>query len=73
MMIEVEVPPLSGVGIALAILDRHVRTIEGAGEIAAPRKLGTRTIVALSWQRKLQLLEKNCPFGKLVRPLVDLV
>src|SRR5215467_15809299 len=73
MMIEVEVSPLSGVGIALAILDRHVGAVEGSGEIAAPRKLGARTILALSWQRELQLFEKNCSFGEFIRPLVDLV
>src|SRR5215467_4298343 len=73
MMIEVVIPPLSGVGITLAILDRHVGAIEGSGEIAAPRKLGARTIVVLTRQRELQLLEKNCPFGEFVRPLVDLV
>src|SRR5262249_13836017 len=73
MMIEIVVAPPSGIGIALGILDRHIGAIELSGKIAAPRKLGSRTVAVLSRQRELQLLEQDCPFGKLIGLLVDLV
>jgi len=55
MMIEIVVAPPSGIGIALRILDRHIGAIEGSGEIAPPRRLGSRTVCVLRRQRKLQL------------------
>src|SRR5262245_38241544 len=55
MMCDVVVAPLSGIDIELRILDRHIGDIEGSGEIAPPRRLGSRTVCVLRWQRKLQL------------------
>jgi hypothetical protein len=73
MMIEIVEPPPSGIGIALGVLDGHIGAIEGPGEIAPPRRLGSRTIGVLARQRELQLLEHDCPFGKCIRLLVYLV
>src|SRR5262245_62304356 len=73
MMIEIVVAPPSGIGIALGILDGHVGAIERSGEIAPPRRLGSRTVGVLPRQRELQLLEQDCPFGKCKRLLVYLV
>src|SRR5262245_12288980 len=73
MVIEIVVAPSSGIGIALGILDRHIGTIEGSGEIAPARRLGSRTIGVLRRQRKLQFLEQGCPLRKFIRPLVYLV
>src|SRR5215510_5786861 len=59
MMIEIVVAPPSGIGIALGILDGHVGAIERSGEIAPPRRLGSRTVGVLPRQRELQLLEQD--------------
>src|SRR5262249_9880839 len=60
MMIEIEVAPAARSGKALGILDRCVGAIERSGEIAPPRRLGSRTVGVLPRQRELQLLE-NVP------------
>src|SRR5215470_16990366 len=73
MMIEIVVPPSAGIGIALGILDGRIAAIERSGEIAPPRRLGSRTVGVLPRQRELQLLEHDCPFGKCKRLLVYLV
>src|SRR5262245_64776585 len=73
MMIEIVVAPPVGIGIALGILDGHVGAIERSGEIAPPRRLGSRTVGILPRQRELQLLEQDCPFGKCISLLVYLV
>src|SRR5580704_8696985 len=73
MMIEIVVAPPIGIGIALGILDGYIRAVERSGEIAPPRRLGSRTVGVLPWQRELQLLEKDRPFGEFVRLLVYLV
>src|SRR4029077_12412672 len=72
-VIEVVVTPPSRIGIALGILDGDIGAIERPGEIAPPRRLCSRTIAVLSRQRELQLLEKDCSFGELIRLLVYLV
>src|SRR5262249_16092592 len=73
MMIEIVVPPSAGVGIALGILDGRIAAIERSGEIAPPRRLGSRTVGVLPRQRELQVLEHDCPFGKCKRLLVYFV
>src|SRR5262245_10475015 len=73
MMIEIEVAPAARSGKALGILDGHIRAVESAGEIAPPRRLGSRAVAVLSWQRELQLLEQDCPFGELIGLLEYLV
>src|SRR6266436_3402757 len=73
MMVEIVVAPASGIGITLGILDGHVGSVKGPGEIAPPRRFHSGAIRFLPRQRELQLLEKNCPFGKHVRLLVNLV
>src|SRR6516165_10214454 len=73
MMIEIVVPPSAGIGIALGILDGRIAAIERSGEIAPPRRFGSRTVGVLPRQRELQLLEQDCPFGKCKRLLVYLV
>src|SRR6516225_8773522 len=47
VMIEIVVPPPSGIGIALGILDGHIGTIPRPGKISSPRGLGTRTVGVL--------------------------
>src|SRR5215467_2190251 len=73
MMIEIVVPPSAGIGIAIGILDGRIAIIERSGEIASPRRLGSRTVGILPRQRELQVLEHDCPFGKCKRLLVYLV
>src|SRR5262249_50756491 len=57
MMIKIVVPPPAGIGIALGILDGRIAAIERSGEIAPPRRLGSRTVGVLPRQRELQVLE----------------
>ena len=74
MMIEIIVAPSSGIAVALGILDGHVSAIPRSGEIASPRRLGSRTVGKLRrGQRELQFLEQDCPVGKLISLLVYLV
>src|ERR1700747_385060 len=73
MMIEIDVAPPSRIGKTSSILDRHIGAIESPGEKASPRNFGSRAIGILRRQRKLQLLENDCLFGELARPLEDLV
>ena len=70
MMIEIVEPPPIGIGITLGILDGNIGAIERSGEIAPPRRLGSRTIRVLSRPRQLQLLEHDGPFGELIRLFV---
>src|SRR6516164_5079375 len=47
VMIEIVVPPPSGIGIALGILDGHIGTIPRPGKISPPRRLSSRTVGVL--------------------------
>src|SRR5262245_47443596 len=38
MMIEIVEPPPTGIGVALGILDGHIRAVKRPGKIALPRK-----------------------------------
>src|SRR5262249_41556932 len=73
VMIEIVVPPTSGIGVALRILDRHICAIKRSGKITPTGKLCSRTIRHLPRQRELQLLEEDGPFRKFIRLLVNLV
>ena len=74
VMVEIVVPPSSGIGVTLGILDGHIGAIPFSGEIASPGGLGPRTVSVLGRrQSELQLFEKDCPFRKHVRLLVGLV
>jgi len=73
MVIEVEVAPASGVGIALGILDRNVGAVPLSGEEASPGGLGARSIRILGWERQLQFLEEDRSLREDVRLLVGLL
>src|SRR5262249_20147544 len=73
MVIEIVETPPAGIGMALGILHGHIGAVETSGEIAPPRRLGSRTVGILSRQRQLQLLEQYCPFGEFMRLLEYLV
>src|SRR5580698_9411753 len=70
MVIEIEITPAAGFGVALTILDGHIGTIQGTGEITSSRGLGSRTIRILCRECELQLLEKHGSFRKYVCLLV---
>src|SRR5580704_6985696 len=70
---EVVITPASGIGVALAILDRHIGPVQFSGKITPARGLSLRTVRKLSRDRELQLLEHDGSFGKDIRLLVFLV
>src|SRR5580658_2910848 len=70
---EVVITPSSGIGVAAAILDRHIGTVQFSGKISSARGLSSRAVRVLCRQRQLQLLEHDGSFGKDIRLLVFLV
>src|SRR4029077_5621112 len=73
IVMEVVITPSTGIAVALAILDRHIRTVQFSGKISPARGLSSRTVRILSWDRELQLLEHDSSFRKDIRLLVFLV
>src|SRR5580658_8409377 len=70
---EVVITPSSGIGVAAAILDRHIGTVQFSGKISSARGLSSRAVRVLCRQRQLQLLEHDGSFGKDISLLVFLV
>src|SRR5262245_47224856 len=70
VMVEIEVAPSSGIGIALGVFNGHISAVPSSGEIASPGGLGPRTVSVLRRsQSELQLFEKDCPVRKHIRLL----
>src|SRR5260370_31111560 len=73
-MIEIEVSPPSRSRKSLGILNGHISTVVGAGEISSPRRFRLRAVGILGGtQSELQLLKHDCAVGELIRFLVYLV
>src|SRR4029077_10443093 len=70
---EIVVTPTSGIGVALAILDRHIGTVQFSGKVSSAGGLSSRAVRKLSRDRELQLLEHDGSFGKDISLLVFLV
>src|ERR1700730_15096596 len=64
MVIEIEITPAAGIGVALAILDRHIGTVQGTRDKSPARRLGSRAIRILCREGELKLLEKDGSFRK---------
>ena len=74
VMIEIEVPPATGVGKPLRVLDSRVRPVEHAREITPTRRLRSRAIRVFT--RPLgeqQLLEKKSSVGEYARLPINIV
>ena len=74
VMIEIEVPPATGVGKPLRVLDSRVRPVELAREITPTRRLRSRAIRVFT--RPLgeqQLLEKKSSVGEYARLTINIV
>src|SRR5260370_22987831 len=73
-MIEIEVSPPSRSRKSLGILNGHISTVVGAGEISSPRRFRLRAVGILGGtQSELQLLKHDCAVGGLIRFLGYLV
>src|SRR5260370_14424847 len=73
-MIEIEVSPPSRSRKSLGILNGHISTVVGAGEISSPRRFRLRAVGILGGtQSELQLLKHDCSVWELIRFLVYLV
>src|SRR5258708_7036456 len=68
----IETPPV-GVRIALRVFDGHIGAVELPGEEAATRSFRSGSIRILPWKHELKLLQKDGPFRKNSRFLVDVV
>src|SRR4029077_17983362 len=57
IVMKIVVTPTSGIGVALAILDRHIGTVQFSGKVSSAGGLSSRAVRKLSRDRELQLLE----------------